>query len=253
MFHDSRNNNILIPAELDEKKQVTGFFVLNIQNIPEEGQKNLIDITGMPSRPGGKSYPVYHGPILPALQESYTKALIMLARSIDRCDASAHSQHTSIWAERVAASAGLDEMEVKQIKLAGLLHDIGKAVVSQEILTKPGPLSNQEWEIIKKHPGYGEKLMEPSPGLEAIRPIVRGHHEHYNGQGYPDGLVGEQIPLGARILSIADAYSTMTSKRSYRSPISLHAAINEFIRCSGTQFDPYLAGIMVNLLQESTK
>lgn len=238
----------MIPVRMSEK-ETPSFFVVNLQNFPREGQKNLIDITGTPFRAGLKRYPV-HGPVLPALQESYTRALIMLARSIDRCDKSTHSLHTALWAKRLSEAAGLPENEVGKIRLAAQLHDIGKAVVSRDILTKPGPLNGEEWEIIQSHPGYGEKLMEPSPNLEEIRPLVRAHHEHYDGSGYPDGLCGEAIPLGARILSIADAYSTMTTQRAYRSPIPLAAARDEFIRCRGTQFDPILVDLMVGLLQQ---
>ena len=105
---------------------------------------------------------------------------------------------------------------ITQIKLAAKLHDIGKVVVPKELLIKPGPLTLAEWDIIRRHPGYGATLLEPAKSLHDIRSLVRAHHERYDGKGYPDNLSGEQIPLGARIIAVADAYSTMTIRRVYR-------------------------------------
>jgi HD-GYP domain-containing protein (c-di-GMP phosphodiesterase class II) len=232
--------NILIPIDLDTKKQVSCFFVLENRELPESGQKNLNEITGTPFKACLAGMTVFSGPIQPPLQENYTQALIKLANSIDLCDQSGHSQTTSHWAQRLAEHLGLFEDEVMRISLAGKLHDIGKSVVSREILTKPAPLSESEWSIIKRHPGYSAALMEPSQSLDNLRPMVRWHHEHFAGGGYPDGLSGLEIPLGARILAVADAFSTMITGRAYRTPISIETALAELMRCSGTQFDPEL-------------
>lgn len=245
-----RSLSIMIPIELDKRNQAFGFFALENLELPEGGQKYLNDITGTPFQAELAGLTVYTGPILPELQKNYVKALVMLADSIDRCDQSGHSLNTSLWAYRLAKQMELPEAEILQIKLAGKLHDIGKSVVPRDLLTKPGPLSADEWEIMKRHPGYGATLMEPSTSLEHIRPFVRWHHERYSGGGYPDGLAGSEIPLGARILSVADAFSTMTTGRPYRLPIPHQTALDELVRCRGTQFDPQVVDLMVDICHE---
>lgn len=230
--------NILIPVAPDKREEVEGFFVLENCGLPESGQKNLNEITGTPFKAGLAGLKVHPAPIQPALEENYTRALIMLANSIDRCDQSGHSHLTSLWALRLARQIGLREEEIQNVCLAGKIHDVGKAVVSREILVKPGPLTASEWLIIRQHPAYGAMLLEPSKSLRKLQPMVRWHHERFDGSGYPDGIQGVEIPLGARILAVVDAFSTMISGRAYRDPISSLNALKELIRCRGTQFDP---------------
>lgn len=232
--------NILIPVAPDKKNSISGFFVLESPELPESGQKNLNEITGTPFKAGLAGIQVFSAPIQPSLEENYTRALIMLANSIDRCDQSGHSHLTSLWALRLARQIGLREEEVQNICLAGKIHDVGKALVSRDLLVKPGPLTQSEWVIIRQHPAYGAFLLEPSKNLKKLQHMVRWHHERYDGKGYPDKLVGEDIPLGARILGVVDAFSTMISGRAYRDPISSEDALAELNRCRGTQFDPEL-------------
>jgi HD-GYP domain-containing protein (c-di-GMP phosphodiesterase class II) len=239
--------NIMIPIELDTKNQIIGFFALENQELPEGSQKNLNEITGTPFKPEVAGLTVYVGPVIPDLQQNYIKALIWLADSIDRCDHSAHSRKTALWSQRIAESMGLPVEEIQSITLAGRLHDIGKAVVSREILTKIGSLNEEEWLVIKRHPDYGATLLEPSPSLSSIVPLVRFHHERFDGAGYPNHLDGDSIPLGARILGVADAYSTMVTGRAYRSAVPTEAALEELVRCSGTQFDPEIVRLMVKI------
>lgn len=246
IFH---SQNILIPIEKDDQDKIISLFVLDKHNFPVGGQKNLNEITGAPFTTELANVKVYFCPILPAMQRNYEKTLYMLAESIDRCDSSTHSGDTSIWAIKIAEHMGLNKDEVKKIKKAAKLHDIGKAVVPRELLVKPGPLSDEEWEIIRRHPGYSATLMEPVQSLREIQPLVRSHHEHYIGDGYPDGLRGEEIPLGARIISVADAFSTMISRRIYRTPISKKRAVDELVRCKGTQFDPKIVDHMLAVLE----
>ncbi|HEX7557519.1 MAG TPA: HD domain-containing phosphohydrolase [Leptolinea sp.] len=240
---------IMIPMELDRKKQVFGFFALENDELPEGSQKNLNEITGTPFKAELAGLTIYVGPVVQTLQENYNKALFMLADSIDRCDHSAHSKNTALWAKRIAESMRLPEDEIYEITLAGRLHDIGKAVVPRDLLTKPGPLCDHEWEIIKRHADYSAALMEPSQNLKNIIPLVRAHHEHFNGKGYSQHLAGQDIPLGARILGVADAFSTMTSGRAYRAPIPFETAQTELVRCSGTQFDPDVVKAMIIVLR----
>ena len=119
------------------------------------------------------------------------------------------------------------------------------------LLTKPGPLSKVEWAAMKQHPAYSAALIEPVHALSVIRPIVRWHHERFDGGGYPDGLCGQEIPIGSRILAIADAYSTMTSGRAYKRPLTTELAVEELLRFRGTQFDPELVDEMVEVVRIS--
>ncbi|NMB54967.1 MAG: HD domain-containing protein [Leptolinea sp.] len=235
--------------ELDRKNQIFGFFALDNGELPEGSQKNLNEITGTPFKAELAGLTVYVGPVVQKMQENYCKALFMLADSIDRCDQSAHSRVTALWAKRIAEYMRLSEEEIDEITLAARLHDIGKAVVPRELLTKPGPLNEREWEIIKRHAEYSAALMEPSSKLQTIIPLVRAHHEHFNGKGYPHQAAGQKIPLGARILSVADAFSTMTTGRAYRDPMDYNQAKQELMRCSGTQFDPEVVKNIILLLR----
>ena len=245
----NRPIQIMIPMELDRKNRIFGFFALDNDDLPEGSQKNLNEITGTPFKPELAGLTVYAGPVVQTLQENYSKALLMLANSIDRCDNSAHSQSTALWAKRIAETMRLSDDEVLDISLAGRLHDIGKAIVPRDLLTKEGPLNQEEWTIIKRHSEYGAALMQPSQGFAPIIPMVLSHHEHFNGNGYPHKISGQDIPLGARILTVADAFSTMTTGRAYRGPISFSAAQSELVRCSGTQFDPDIVKAMILVLR----
>lgn len=245
-----RSLSIMIPIELDRRRQSIGYFALENLELPAAGQQYLNEITGRPYKAELAGLTVFLGPIRPELQENYVKALIMLADSIDRCDQSGHSSSTSYWAERLARRINLPEDDIEQIILAGKLHDIGKSVVPRDLLTKPGPLTKEEWDIMKRHPAYGATLTEPSPSLDKIRPLIRWHHERFDGRGYPDGLAGTDIPIGARILSAADAYSTMTTGRPYRAPIDPLTALQELVNCRQSQFDPFVIDNMVGLHQE---
>ena len=240
-----RSQNIMIPIELDRQDKLIGFYPVTNRDLPEGGQNNLNEITGTPFKADLAGMTVIASPVKPDIKESYIKALISLADSIDQCDHSRHSQVSEFWARKLAEQVGLPEIEVEQISLAAKLHDIGKAVMSKEMLTKTGLLNESEWIMMKKHPGYSAALMEPSSKLNPIRSLVRWHHERIDGNGYPDGLDGSNIPLGARILSIADAFSTMTNGRVYRKPIPCDEALAELTRCSGSQFDQELVKLML--------
>ena len=133
---------------------------------------------------------------------------------------------------------GLSGSALKTIHYGTLLHDIGKLGVPAAILRKPGKLTPNEWQIVKSHPQMGADLLAPYPFLASVSRIVVAHHERYDGNGYPNNLHGNSIPIGARIVSVADAYCAMIENRPYTQPKSTQAALNELIRCAGTQFDP---------------
>ena len=163
------------------------------------------------------------------------------------------SQETEEHAERLAelsimigGQLGLSQKELDELRLFAMLHDIGKVGIDDRILNKPGALSSEEWMIMKSHPEMGYRIAMASPELEPIAEYILSHHERYDGKGYPQGLKGEDIPLLARILAIADSFDAMTEDRVYRKAMSKQAAIKEIKTHAGTQFDPDIARIFVN-------
>jgi HD-GYP domain-containing protein (c-di-GMP phosphodiesterase class II) len=134
-----------------------------------------------------------------------------------------------------------------------MLHDLGKVGVPETILNKNGPLNPEEWELMKEHVQFGHKLLEPLQTLADVRAMVLHHHEMFDGSGYPEGRAGEEIPLGARIIAIADAYDTITSDRTYKKARPAQAALAEIERCSGAQFDPQLVRIFTGAIREFSK
>lgn len=164
--------------------------------------------------------------------------------------------HTNDVAEEVellAQSVGLDEEAVTLVKAAASLHDIGKLGVPDKIITKPGPLNEQEWEFIKQHTVIGERIIAAAGlPMEGIGPLVRSSHERWDGTGYPDGLTAEEIPLGARIITICDAFGAMVAERVYKPPMSIEDAIEELQRCAGTQFDPHLVDLFCRIVAQRT-
>jgi diguanylate cyclase (GGDEF)-like protein/putative nucleotidyltransferase with HDIG domain len=166
-------------------------------------------------------------------------AVLVLAEALDMRDGGtgAHSRTVGRYAELTARQLGLPEDRVERIRLAGVLHDIGKLGVSDQILRKPGPLSPLEWQEITKHPELGARILTGA-GLDDIAAWVIAHHERLDGEGYPFGVRGESIPLEARILAVTDAYEAMTSDRVYRAARSHSDAAAELTRCAGSQFDP---------------
>ena len=149
-----------------------------------------------------------------------------------------HQERTSEVAASVAEEMGLSSDRVRGTRLAGLLHDLGKAGISKRILNKPGKLTEEEFAEIKEHPPLGSMMIiSEIEALQQVVPIVRHHHEHFDGRGYPDGLAGQDIPLEARILGVVDAFDAMTHERSYRKAMSREEALAELERGAGTQFD----------------
>jgi putative nucleotidyltransferase with HDIG domain len=159
-----------------------------------------------------------------------------------------HFQTVSKLAAQIAIQAGLSQAEIEEIRLAGIVHDIGKIHVPDPVRFKPGLLTAEEYEIMKSHAAWGAKILEPLKVI-AIERIVRHHHESFDGQGYPEGLKGEQIPLGARIITVADAFDAIVSNRAYRKARSVPEALAELRRCRGTQFDPLVVDALVQWIE----
>ncbi len=159
-----------------------------------------------------------------------------------------HSAEVSTWATKIAFQIGLSPAEIEDIKSAGIVHDVGKIHVPGHVLDKPSLLTAKEFEVMKTHAAWGAKILEPLK-VPAIERIVRYHHEALDGQGYPEGLKGDKIPFGARIITVADAYQAMTRGRSYRTPRPVPDALAELRRCRGTQFDPTVVDALIQLVE----
>jgi diguanylate cyclase (GGDEF)-like protein len=185
-------------------------------------------------------------------QELRLAAVMLLAETLDLRDAGTarHSRTVGAYARHTAAALGLSPDRVERIHAAGVLHDLGKLGIADAILHKPGKLDDAEWKEIQRHPEIGARILEHA-GLADIAGWVRAHHERVDGRGYPKALAGEEIPLEARILAVADAYEAMIADRPYRAGIAPAEACAELIHCAGTQFDPTVVDAFLNSLQDS--
>jgi HD-GYP domain-containing protein (c-di-GMP phosphodiesterase class II) len=164
-------------------------------------------------------------------------------------DVAGHAEAVSDLACRVGRELGMDSEELRQLEVAARLHDVGKIAVRDAILHKPGPLRDHEWAAMRVHPAAGAAVLARIGGLEQAAAMVRSHHERWDGRGYPDGLTGEEIPLGGRILAACDAYRAMVEDRPYRGQLSPELAIAELEDESGTHFAPDVVEAMLRILR----
>ena len=162
-----------------------------------------------------------------------------------------HSARVTALAEAIAQRLGWSEERLDSLRVGGPLHDIGKLAISDEVLRKEGRLDDHELAEIREHPKIGAKLLLRVAALREAIPYVLYHHERWDGTGYPSGKAGEEIPLEARVLAIADAFDAMTSDRPYRRALTREQALAEVERCSGTQFDPRVAAVFLELFAEA--
>jgi len=174
-----------------------------------------------------------------------------LAKAVDARDSytANHSNRVSRFAVALAQGLGMNQKEVETIEYAGLLHDIGKIGIDERILNKPGALTEQEMELMKSHASMSADIVKPIEFLKGAAPIVKHHHEWFNGGGYPSGLAGDAIPYGARILAVADAIEAMTSSRPYREEMPLRQGAEQLKSGSGTQFDPEIVEVMLKVVE----
>jgi HD-GYP domain-containing protein (c-di-GMP phosphodiesterase class II) len=149
----------------------------------------------------------------------------------------------------VGRALQLDRDAMKRLELGALFHDIGKIGIPSEILRKPGPLTDEEFAIVKEHPELGERILAPIDRLADVRPIVRACHERWDGLGYPDGRAGTDIPIEARIVLVCDAFHAMTTDRPYRRRLSTEEAVSRLVEASGTQFDPHVVDTFIRLYE----
>src|SRR3954470_14365304 len=174
---------------------------------------------------------------------TYDATLTALANALDVRDSETggHSDRVLQYMELLIEEVGADTGSTQMLRRGALLHDIGKIGVPDNILRKPAALSDAEWVTMRRHPEFGARIVAGIPFLEDVASIVRHHHERWDGRGYPDGLAGDAIPLGARIFAVADSFDAMTSDRPYRRAMTIEEACAEVGRCRGTQFDPTVA------------
>lgn len=183
------------------------------------------------------------------LQTFYLEMVQTLARAVDSKDAYTHqhSDRARIKARRIAAELQLPDQMARYVEYAALLHDIGKIGIDESILLKPGKLTAEEYEVMKRHPMIGHQILAPVKFLGPVAQMVLYHQEWFNGQGYPDGLKGDAIPQGARIVAVIDAWDAMTSDRPYRKALGREKAIGELTKGAGTQFDPKVVEIFLKI------
>ena len=184
------------------------------------------------------------------IQQLFVSILKTLANTLEAKDeyTHGHSERVAARAVQVAAQLALPEADVAQLELAGLLHDIGKIGVRESVLHKPGRLTADEYEHIKTHCELGERILRPVEQFDAVLDPVRHHHERCDGCGYPDGIAGDEISLGSKILGVCDAYDAMTSERPYRPALPIDRAAAELRSGRGTQFDPLVADTFLDIL-----
>lgn len=184
------------------------------------------------------------------LEQAYLDMVQTLRYTVEAKDSytRGHSDRVSEYSVLIGEKLGLPAEQIKTLRIGGLFHDIGKIGIPDSILLKPAKLTDEEYSQIKNHPSIGAHILGSAAIFQDIIPIVKHHHERYDGNGYPSKLKGEEIPYLARIAAVADTFDAMTSRRSYRGPIDIEHVKEEIKRCEGTQFDPQIAEVFIEIL-----
>jgi diguanylate cyclase (GGDEF)-like protein len=178
-----------------------------------------------------------------------SQGVLMQALAERNSDLGQHNDDVAELVDAVGQELGLAAAELVSIRRAAELHDVGKLAIPDAILNKPGPLDENEWEFMRRHTIVGERIVASATSLHDVAPMVRATHERWDGAGYPDGIAGEAVPLGARIIAVCDAYDAMITTRPYRTGMSGAAAMAELRRCSGSQFDPRVVQAFIRVIE----
>lgn len=185
------------------------------------------------------------------MRDAYRKSITALAAAVETKDSGTvgHAQRVARLSIDVARRFGVNGKELDRIEYAALLRDIGKVMVPQSVLNKTGPLTEEDWEVVRSHSILGAEMVESVPFLSHTARYIRHHHEYWDGSGYPDGLAGDEIPLGSRILALASDYDAMVSERPYHSrPMNQAEATDEIRRGSGSKYDPAVVDVFLNVV-----
>jgi response regulator RpfG family c-di-GMP phosphodiesterase len=247
--HPARQVSSLAVVPLKMRDRLMGWIAvisLTASRRFDEGQRKLLSIIASRAAAAIENARLYED-----LQATFQQTIQSLARTIDKMDhyTAGHSERVAHYAVALARWIGLPEAEIEIVRHSALMHDIGKIGCVMN-LNKPGKLTLDEYDVFKRHPVYGRDILDPVRFLAPVVPGVYLHHERWDGRGYPLGLAKNDIPLIARIISIADTYDAMTSDRSYRRALPHDVTVSEIERCSGSQFDPSLAGTFVERIEE---
>jgi len=242
----------LICAPLMVQSRILG--VIEVLNKFDESEFNEQDLEAVVSVANTAAMAIENTKLHQTVLDAYKSTITTLAAAIDAKDpyTRGHSQRVMEYTLLAGSSLSLSPEEIETLEYASILHDVGKIAIDSWILNKPESLNKLEWDVIREHPSIGANLLKGIPFLENASELVLYHHERYDGKGYPDGLKGENIPIGARLIAVADAFDTMTTDRAYRSALTVDYSINELHKCSGTQFCPVAVKAFVSGLRLHT-
>jgi len=243
------HSDSLLCVPLKIKGQVSG--VLNVTNRDgggSFGEKDLFLLTILGSH---ASTAIENAKLYGTIRDNYFNTIKALVNAVEAKDSwtKDHSENVTNYSLKIADFLGLSDSQKEIIRYAGVLHDIGKIVISSTITDKPDSLSKEEWEVIREHPLIGQRILDPIDFLEPVKICIQTHHERCDGSGYPFGLKAHEIPLETRILSVADAYDAMVHSRPYREALTIQDAVTELKRSSGAQFDPAVVDGLVRIIE----
>lgn len=245
------NTKSLVCAPLAVHRKILG--VIEVLNKRDGSEFEEQDLEAVVSVATTAAMAIENTRLHQTILDAYKNTIKTLASAIDAKDpyTRGHSQRVMEYSLLAGAYLSFSSEEMETLEYAGILHDIGKISIDSTILNKPGSLTEAEWEIIREHPAIGANLLRGIPFLERASELVLCHHERFDGGGYPNGLNGEAIPLGARLIAVADAFDTMTTDRSYRAALTVDHAVKELHDCSGGQFCPvavkaFISGLRLN-------
>ena len=240
----------VLQVPIDSRDHLLGIMVLFYNKDRDELESADLNLVGAIAAQAAVA--LENASLYEDLEMSYFSTVKALARAIEVKDpyTYGHSERVTEYAMAIARRLKVSEWERQNIKYAAALHDIGKIGITRKILNKPGSLSEEEFVHVKTHPQLGDSIIEPVAFLQAPRAIILHHHERYDGKGYPGGLKGDEIPLGARILAVADSFEAMMSDRPYRRALPIEEAVKELELNAGTQFDPDVVSAFLEALRE---
>jgi HD-GYP domain-containing protein (c-di-GMP phosphodiesterase class II) len=250
LMDDKINSAVSMPLKV--KTRTIG--VLNLTNFMGRDRFFDSDVQFLALLAGQAAVAIENANLYNSLQTSYLHTIIGLANALEARDASlsGHSTKVLTHAVQMGQKLGVSEQELDDIRNAAMLHDIGKIGIRDAILLKPGRLDDSEWKILRTHPEVGGRIIAPVRHLARCVPLILHHHERWDGTGYPSGLAGTEIPLGARIIAAADTFDAMTTLRPYRDAMGRDHAVRELRRVAGSQLDPDVVAVFLALLGEGS-